>query len=235
MRIRIEADTASTPHGEWLRGGDVAGCGCAGEIAEVIVDAIIERGIAGMIEHYIHDDTYATPMCLGHEIAHIRDCAHVAVHEGPVEGIIAMEGIVREFVILTACPAMHLFVGSRYPDGVDTQIVEIIKFLGQTFDVAAVEGGHVRAPGHLMSMVAFVVRSIAVIETVGQHEIYVGIFPGEILAARHLRCRHLDGIYLRGITAFHRIGDQILPGDEAAERVVGVRETVEQNVDGRIR
>ncbi len=52
----------------------------------------------------------------------------------------------RESIALAACPAVHLLVGSRNPDCIHAQTVEIVEFLGQTLDVASVEGGVV---GHI--------------------------------------------------------------------------------------
>ena len=127
LRVGVEAYLVVAPHREFSARGEPAGRSIAVDIAEVIVETVVERGVSGMVEHDVHHHTYSAAVCLGHEIAHILDCAHVSVHVGPVERIITVECVVGEGIVLTSGPAVHLLVRGGDPDCVHSKIVEVIE------------------------------------------------------------------------------------------------------------
>ena len=131
------------PHGVGSARGHPTGSGSTVEITEIIVDAVVESAVACVIEHDVHDHADATFVGLGHKVLHVGYGAHIAIHIGPVESIVAVESVVGECITLAACPSMHLLVGSSNPDGVDAEFVEVVEFLRETLDVAAVESGHI--------------------------------------------------------------------------------------------
>ena len=96
-----------------------------------------------MIEDDVHDHADAAFVGLGHKVLHVGYGAHVAVHIGPVESIIAMESVMGEGIVFASCPSVHLFIRRGNPDGVDAELVEVVEFLCETLDVAAVESGHI--------------------------------------------------------------------------------------------
>ena len=62
-----------------------------------------------------------------------------------------------------------------------------------------------------MAVVALVVGCVAVVETVGQHEINIGVLPGEIVLTHHLRGLQRDCIDRGLIAVLHGVGNHILP------------------------
>ena len=141
--VGVEAYVVVTPHREFVARGEPAGRNRAVDIAEAIVETVVECAVSGMVEHNVHHHTYSAAVRLGHEIAHILDCAHIAVHVGPVERVIAVECVVGEGIVLAPGPTVHLLVRSGDPDCVHTKIVEIIELFGEALDVAAVECRHI--------------------------------------------------------------------------------------------
>ena len=81
-----------------------------------------------------------------------------------------------------------------------------------------------------MAVVALVVGGVAVVETVGQHEINVGVLPGEIVLTHHLRSLQRDCVD-SGLTAVpYGIGDHILPTLQRSERMVGICRAVDGDI-----
>ena len=175
-----------------------------------------------MIEHDVHHYTDTAAVSLCHKPAHLVDCAHIAVHEGPVERIVAVECVMWEGIAGTARPAMHLLIRSCDPDGVDSEFVKIIKLLGQSRYIAAMVCGHISASRLFLAMIAFVIALVAIIETVGQHEIHIGVLPGEVIFTHHLRGAHRDCVGLCLGTVAHSIHNHILAAAKLTECVVGI-------------
>ena len=75
-------------------------------------------------------------------------CTEVRVGLGVVKNIVAVIGIVGKVVVTRVNVTVDLLVGSGNPDGVNAHVVEValVDFLGDTREVAAVEGAGSSVP-----------------------------------------------------------------------------------------
>ncbi|MNM74531.1 hypothetical protein D3C81_862940 [compost metagenome] len=157
----------------------------AGESAAVTVSVfrhIHKCRISDMVHNHIKDNADSLGVGEINELAHFINGTYALVHFSKVKCIVAMVAIVGKVTVLTAYPAVHLFPRSCNPNCICTQISEIafFQFLGQTFNISAVESTHIRAPGIcLRSGISAVIAGVPVVETVCHDEVNVCIIPTE--------------------------------------------------------
>ena len=73
-----------------------------------------------------------------------------------------------------------------------------------------------------VTVVAFVIGCVAVIEAVCQHEIHVGVLPCEVFLTYRLRRLEFDGVRFGRGPVLYGIGYHIFASLQTAERVVGI-------------
>ena len=145
--------------------------------AEVVALHVGQGRIAGMVEHHVEQYADAAGVGLGDQLAQVVLAAHVGVQLGEVQCVVAVIGVMAEVALVTAAdPAVNLLVGRADPQCADAQFGQVIELAGQPFEIATVEGADFLFAIRLATVAAVVAR-VAIGETVGQHEIDVGVAP----------------------------------------------------------
>ncbi len=109
----------------------------------------------------------------------IRLAAHIGIQFCPVQGVVAVVGIVREVALGTAAyPAVDLLKGCADPQRINPQPGEIVQLAGQPLQIAAVKGGDL-LHAILMATIAVVVSRIAVDEAVGKDKVDGSVVPAK--------------------------------------------------------
>ena len=103
-------------------------------IHDVVVARVVHNDI-----HYYADTVSVSGV---YQRLELCLCTEVSIGLGVVEHIVAVVGIVSKVTVAGVNIAVDLLVGSGEPDGVYAEVIEItlVDLLGQTLEVAAVEG-----------------------------------------------------------------------------------------------
>ena len=138
--------------------------------------------------------------------------AVVLVNLGVVQGVIAVIAIVGKIIYGAAPrhPSVDLLIDVSHPDHVHPQVPEIAfaGFPEHSLEIAAVKGGGVEAFTAVVcdTAVVDIVGRIAVGETVGDYEIYIGVAP--VKSRNVFRPKRLESKQeeQQEQTVFHHVG-----------------------------
>ncbi len=101
------------------------------ERAELVGLHIRQRGIAGMVHYHVQQHTNTALVRAVDQRAQICLTAHVGIQRRPVQGVVAMVGIVREVAFGSAAyPAVDLLKGCADPQRVNPQPGEVVQLAG---------------------------------------------------------------------------------------------------------
>ncbi|MNZ77906.1 hypothetical protein D3C78_964620 [compost metagenome] len=140
---------------------------------------ICQRGVADVIHYHVKQNADTTLVRLLDQRAQILLAAHIGIEPGPVQRVVSVIGIMREVALGAAAnPAVDLLQRRTDPQRIDAKLLQIIQFVRQASQIAAVEGADLLHAVAAAS-VAVVVGRVAVLKAIGKGKIHRGVVPIE--------------------------------------------------------